>query len=93
MSLIALGIGWNFCFVGGSSLLTQVHSDSEKGKVQGLNEFIVFGVSAAASFAAGVILYSYGWAVVNQAAFAMLAVAAAVTSFWGLAQWRLRAAA
>ncbi len=90
LSLIALGLGWNFCFLSGSSLLTKVHSESEKGKVQGLNEFIVFGLSAVGSFAAGVILYRFGWAVVNQAAFAMLAVAAGATSLWGLAQLRAR---
>jgi len=84
VSLIALGIGWNFCFVGGSSLLTQVHKESEKGKVQGLNEFIVFGMAATASFAAGVILQKFGWTMVNQAAFVMLFVAAGATSFWGI---------
>lgn len=92
LALIALGVGWNFCFVGGSTLLTQVHADSEKGKVQGLNEFIVFGLSALASFAAGVILSRYGWAVVNQAAFVMLTVAAGATSLWGVLQLNRRAA-
>ena len=83
VALVALGVGWNFCFVGGSALLTEAHRDSEKGKVQGLNEFVVFGMSAVASFAAGVILSSYGWSFVNQAAFAMLAVAAGVTAVLG----------
>lgn len=84
VSLIALGIGWNFCFIGGSSLLPQVHSDSEKGKVQGLNEFIVFGMSAVASFSAGVLLDLLGWQAVNQTAFVMLVIAAGVTIAWGL---------
>lgn len=92
VALIALGIGWNFCFIGGSTLLTQVHSESEKGKVQGLNEFIVFGLSALSSFGAGVILSQYGWAVVNQAAFAMLVVAAGATSLWGVIQLNRRTA-
>jgi len=83
VALLALGVGWNFCFVGGSSLLTEAHRDSEKGKVQGLNEFLVFGMSAVASFAAGVILSRYGWGFVNQAAFVMLAFAAVVTSVLG----------
>ena len=84
VALIALGLGWNFCFIGGSSLLTQVHSDSEKGRVQGLNEFLVFGMSAVASFAAGIILDAYGWNLVNQAGFVMLVVAALVTLWWAL---------
>lgn len=84
VSLIALGVAWNFCFIGGSTLLTQAHSENEKGKVQGLNEFIVFGMSAVASFGAGVLLDMFGWHVVNQTAFAMLVIAAGATIFWGL---------
>ncbi len=84
VALIALGLGWNFCFIGGSSLLTQVHSDAEKGRVQGLNEFLVFGMSAVASFAAGIILDTYGWSLVNQAAFVMLVIAALVTLWCAL---------
>ena len=84
VSLIALGVGWNFCFVGASSLITQVHRESEKGKVQGLNEFIVFGMAGTASFAAGVILQNFGWTMVNQAAFVMLLVASGATMLWGI---------
>jgi len=86
LSLIALGIGWNFCFIGGSSLLTQAHNDSEKGKVQGLNEFLVFGMSATASFGAGILLDLFGWDIVNKAGFIMLVVAAGVTVVWGVSQ-------
>jgi len=84
VSLIALGIGWNFCFIGASSLLTQVHRNSEKGKVQGLNEFIVFGMAGTASFSAGLILQKFGWTMVNQTAFVMLLVVAGATSFWAI---------
>ncbi|WP_191251743.1 MFS transporter [Kordiimonas sediminis] len=79
IALVLLGVGWNFCFVGGSHLLTTVHTEAEKGRVQGLNEFIVFAVSAAGSLASGFILNEFGWTVVNQVTFAILAVAAAVT--------------
>ena len=88
VSLLALGVAWNFCFIGGSTLLTQVHTESEKGKVQGVNEFSVFGVSAVASFAAGILLDLYGWATVNQAAFVMLSVAATATILWGVSSQR-----
>lgn len=84
IALIALGIGWNFCFVGGSTLLTRLHRPSEKGRVQGLNEMLVFGSSALASLAAGVILRYFGWDVVNQAAFVMLAIAMSITIYWSL---------
>lgn len=84
VALIALGLGWNFCFVGGTTLLTRVHTAAEKGRVQGLNEFLVFGTTGLASFAAGLILNLYGWQSVNKTAFAMLVIAAAVTLIWGL---------
>jgi hypothetical protein len=92
VALIALGLGWNFCFVGGSTLLTRVHTDAEKGRVQGLNEFLVFGTTAAASLSAGVILQHFGWRLVNQSAFVMLVLAAGVTIVWGLTAARKPAA-
>jgi len=85
VALIALGLGWNFCFVGGTTLLTRVHTQAEKGRVQGLNEFLVFSTTGVASFAAGLILNLYGWQTVNQAAFVMLVIASAITLVWGLA--------
>jgi MFS family permease len=92
VALIALGVGWNFCFIGGTSLLTQAHTDAEKGKVQGLNEFLVFGSAASASFAAGIILAKFGWTTVNQAAFAMLVIATGATLFWALFKKQAQAA-
>ncbi len=65
--LVLLGIGWNFMFVGGSTLLTEVYSVSEKGKVQGVNDFIVFGTNAAGSLSSGLIYYWYGWGAVAYA--------------------------
>ncbi|WP_262690863.1 MFS transporter [Kordiimonas aestuarii] len=88
LALIALGVGWNFCFVGGTTLLTRVHTDAEKGRVQGLNEFLVFGTTAAASLSAGVILQAFGWRLVNQSAFVMLVIAAGATIIWGLSTAR-----
>lgn len=91
-ALIALGIAWNFCFVGGTTLLTTVHRPSERGRVQGLNEMLVFGSSAIASLAAGAILRYFGWAVVNQAAFALLVVAASITLAWAVRRKTAQAA-
>lgn len=84
VALIALGLGWNFCFVGGTTLLTRVHRPSEKGRVQGLNEILIFGATALSSLAAGAILRYFGWNIVNQAAFVMLVIATAITIYWGL---------
>jgi len=64
-ALVALGVGWNFMFVGGSSLLTDCYRPSERSKVQALNDFIVFGTVAAASFSSGAIQNAWGWNWVN----------------------------
>ncbi len=61
ISLILLGIGWNFLFIGGTTLLPQVYRPEERFKVQAINEFIVFGVQAAASLSAGWIIFALGW--------------------------------
>ncbi len=60
-SLLLLGVGWNFLFVGGTALLPQAYTSGERFKVQAVNEFIVFGTQAAASLSAGWIVFSLGW--------------------------------
>lgn len=64
-ALVALGAGWNFTFIGGSALLTSAHDAAERAKVQALNEFLVFGSVALASFASGAVQYGLGWLAVN----------------------------
>ncbi|MDV7338155.1 MFS transporter [Terasakiella sp. A23] len=64
-ALVALGVGWNFMFIGGSSLLTQCYRETERSKVQALNDFMVFGTVAAASFSSGAIQNEFGWSWVN----------------------------
>jgi predicted MFS family arabinose efflux permease len=66
-ALILLGVGWNFMFVGGSTLLTESYSPAEKAKVQGLNDFVVFGTNAVASLSSGYLYHQYGWEAVNHA--------------------------
>lgn len=60
-SLVLLGVGWNFLFVGGTSILPQCYRQGEQYKVQALNEFVVFGSQAVASLSSGWVLHSYGW--------------------------------
>jgi MFS family permease len=60
-ALVLLGIGWNFLYVGGTSMLTLTYSMSERFKAQAVNEFSVFGTSATASLLAGTVMYLYGW--------------------------------
>ncbi len=60
-ALVLLGIGWNFLFLGGTSLLPNSYEPEERFKTQAANEFLVFGIQAIASFSAGIVIYALGW--------------------------------
>jgi MFS family permease len=60
-ALLLLGLGWNFLFVGGTTMLTYTYSMAERFRAQAVNEFLVFGASATASLAAGTVLHFFGW--------------------------------
>lgn len=60
-ALVLLGVGWNFLYVGGTSMLTLTYSMSERFKAQAVNEFSVFGTAATASLLAGTVMHLYGW--------------------------------
>lgn len=64
-ALVALGVGWNFTFIGATSLLTTSYQPAEKAKVQGANDFLVFACSAAASLLAGHLQAHLGWQLLN----------------------------
>ena len=61
IALMLLGSGWNFLFVGGTTLITTTHTPAERGKVQGLNDLCVFSATGASSLLSGVFLQSLGW--------------------------------
>jgi MFS family permease len=79
---LVLGVGWNFLFVGATSLLTRAYTPEEKGKAQALNDFLVFGTVAVSSFASGALLSSVGWAVVQVAMLPLVATAAGTILWW-----------
>ncbi len=60
-ALVLLGVGWNFLYVGGTTLLTYTYSAAERYRAQAVNEFSVFGMSATASLLAGTVMYLFGW--------------------------------
>src|SRR5690606_33816347 len=62
---VLLGIGWNFLFIGSSTLLTETYRPAERAKAQAFNDFTVFGVVAVASLGAGMLHELIGWAAVN----------------------------
>src|SRR5690606_10135528 len=72
--LILLGVGWNFGFIGATALLTEAYRTEERAKVQGLNDFLVFGTVAIASFGSGQLLNTGGWEIVNTLMFPMIAL-------------------
>ncbi len=73
-SLILLGVGWNFGFIGATALLTECYRPSERAKVQALNDFLVFGTVAVASFGSGQLLHSAGWNGINIGMLPLVAV-------------------
>jgi predicted MFS family arabinose efflux permease len=75
IALILLGFGWNFGFIGATSMLAGTHAPEERAKVQGLNDFLVFGLVAVASFSSGALMDQMGWEAVNLAMVPFLVVA------------------
>lgn len=76
LALVLLGVGWNFLFIGGSALLATLHSESERGKVQGVNDLLVFSCVALGSLLAGTLYYWLGWVSLNLAMLAPIALVA-----------------
>ena len=68
-TLIVLGMGWNFGFVGASALVLETHRPEERNKVQAYNDFLVFGMMAVGSFSSGQLLANFGWSAVNWVVF------------------------
>jgi len=60
-ALVLLGVGWNFLYVGGTTMLTYSYSMAGRFRAQAVNEFLVFGMSATASLLAGTVMHFYGW--------------------------------
>ena len=73
VALILLGIGWNFGFISATAMVTDCHTPEERGKAQGANDFMVFGVVAAASFFSGNLLHASGWETINWLIFPAVA--------------------
>jgi MFS family permease len=81
--LVLLGVGWNFLFIGGTTLLTRCYSPAERFKAQAVNDFAVFGFQALASLSAGTVIFMAGWEVVNGLNLPLLLITFGVV-------WKLR---
>lgn len=77
VGLILLGLGWNFGFIGGTTMVTACYEPAEKSKVQAVNDFAVFATVGVASLTSGQLFSAIGWNAVNIALFPMVGVAVA----------------
>ena len=81
-ALFCLGVGWNFMFVGGTTLLAESYRPSERARVQGVAEMIRYAATAVASLVAGAVLQRFGWQNLNLAVLPMVLLAFAMTLVW-----------
>jgi MFS family permease len=85
-TLILLGIGWNFGFIGATALVTECYRPEERAKVQAANDFLVFGSVAIASFSSGKLLNAGGWDSVNWLVFPPVILALVLLAWQGRAK-------
>jgi predicted MFS family arabinose efflux permease len=86
VGLVLVGVGWNFMFIGGTTLLAQTYAPSERAKAQGMHDFLVFVGLTLASFGAGGLLDTSGWAAVNWVVVPLVSLALLVACagvVWG----------
>jgi len=81
IALMLNGVGWNFLFVGATTMVTTAYRPSERGKAQALNDFLMFGTTASSSFLAAFLLELYGWFTLNAIALVLIAVAIAAVAW------------
>jgi MFS family permease len=87
-ALVLLGVGWNFMFVGGTTLLTSACREEEKALGQGVNEVLVYSANAVASLTAGLLLHRVGWQTMNRVALPFLLVVVGLCLWLGWRQSR-----
>lgn len=74
IALLLLGVGWNFMFVGSSTLLTQTYTPAERAKTQAMHDFLMFAFVAFATFLSGRLLERFSWAAVNYTGLLMILI-------------------
>jgi MFS family permease len=76
--LVVLGLGWNFAFIGATTMVTHCHRPEERNKVQAFNDFLIFGSMAVTSFSSGQMLAYLSWQAINEVVFPVIIVAGAL---------------
>jgi MFS family permease len=90
-SLVLLGVGWNFLYIGATALLTETYRPEERAKAQGTNETAIFAMMALSSFSSGLIVTNAGWEKVNYAATPLIAIVVGALLFLSLYMKKSRA--
>jgi MFS family permease len=93
VSLMLLGVGWNFLFLGGTTLLTETYRPEEMAKAQGANDQAIFIMMVISSFTSGVTVTTAGWERVSLFALPMVAVVAVTIVWYGMTHHRRKGAA
>ena len=88
ITLVLIGVGWNFLFLGGTTLLTFTHNDAERAKVQGVNEFTGFIIAALAAGLSGTVLEYWDWNGLLYVELAILLVVLSVTLWYAWSERR-----
>ena len=86
LAMLLLGVGWNFAFTGGTSLLTTAHNPAERAKTQGAMSVINYAFVAVVSLSSGALLHFFGWEWVNLSSIPLLAIAAVATLWFALSR-------
>jgi MFS family permease len=90
VTLMVLGMGWNFGFIGASALVLETHLPQERNKVQAFNDFLIFGMMAIGSFSSGQLLANYGWSAVNMVVYPPVLLGLMVLALTSFAKRRRR---
>jgi len=88
ISLILLGVGWNFGYIGATTMVTACHRPEERIRVQAFNDFLVFGSLAISSLSSGLLMATVGWSGINEAVFPVVMVAVGMLAWLTLRERR-----
>jgi MFS family permease len=92
-AMVLLGVGWNFLYIGGTTLLTDTYRPEERAKAQGANDQAIFIMMVISSFTSGLTVTTAGWEQVNLMALPLIALVAAAIAWYALRERSRRAAA
>ena len=88
LSMLLLGVGWNFAFTAATSLMTSAYTVTERAKTQGAMNFLIYGFVSILSLASGALVHFFGWDIVNLGALPFLVIAVCGTLWYAASQNR-----